>query len=294
MLRTSLGLKHIEDPEYLKKELTWIRSAGFDTVDLETSMQGQLDMMHDPNGMERAREARRILDDFDMDVQQGHAPFGLHKMLDPEYDLRQYNDVLNSLPFAAALGIRYFIIHPFYAHYPTDPLYTERDLVMEKNFELFREFSARADDLGVKLCIENMYGTDLAKAFSIPSVFSTTRDLNELMDAIPGLTCCFDTGHALVNGYDLGSMVRELGSRLTTLHVHHNDHHHDLHIPPFMNYESDWQSFCKGIKDIGYTGSLNLEVGPFTGSACPDQLKPYAYEYLHATAVLLAEMIENA
>ena len=64
MLKTSMGLKSVYDPEALNRELALVIGAGFDTVDLDISEKYPLEMLHDGNYLARAKAARRVLDDF--------------------------------------------------------------------------------------------------------------------------------------------------------------------------------------------------------------------------------------
>ena len=292
MLRTSLGLKHIEDIEALKKEMELVTGAGFDTVDLDLSMDGQLEMLHDPDCMKRAEEARRVLDGFGMKVYQGHAPFGMHKPGDPEFERRQREDVLRSISAAAVLGIEYLIVHPYTCWSPDDPLYTQHEKLLGINTRMYGELVERGGREGVKICTENMLGGNVPYTCSWPTVYSAAGDLNELMDAVPGLTCCLDAGHALVTGQDPAEMVREMGARVTALHLHNNNRQLDLHLSPFQSYPTDWMPFCRALKETGYSGSVNLEVGTFA-AYCPEKMKAPSYAYLHAAAAALAEMIEE-
>ena len=292
-MKTSLGLKHVEDISELRKELSYITQAGFDTVDLDLSMEGQLKMLHSDNCIERSKKARQVLDEYGLKVYQGHSPYNLHKMDDPEYDRIRHEEVLLSLPAAAELGIEYMIVHPFFCFNLHDPLFLKWDELLEKNIQMYTGYVKRAAELGVKICTENMFAMNDSHTETHRTYFSNADDLNQLMDAVPGLTCCMDTGHALATHFDLGEMARKLGKRITTLHVHNNNHAFDLHLAPFQHYSTDWEGFCKAIKEVGYQGSMNLEVGGFT-AVCPEAVMKAAYQYLYATAKTLADMVENA
>lgn len=70
---------------------------------------------------------------------------------------------------------------------------------------------------------------------------------------------CLDVGHANVLGVNLYDTVTMLGDRLIALHLHDNDGTGDQHRLPFSG-TADWDGFCRGLAEIGFTGSLSLET----------------------------------
>jgi sugar phosphate isomerase/epimerase len=57
-------------------------------------------------------------------------------------------------------------------------------------------------------------------------------------------------------------IVNVLGDRLEALHIHDTDGVRDNHTAPgFGNI--DWESFCLGLKDIGYKGDFVYEADAF-------------------------------
>lgn len=77
---------------------------------------------------------------------------------------------------------------------------------------------------------------------------------------------CFDTGHCNQKKYfdrDVADTVRELGSRIKMLHVHDNMRNTDRHIAPFLGCIK-WDRVMEALADVGYEGSLNLELMPET------------------------------
>ena len=97
---------------------------------------------------------------------------------------------------------------------------------------------------------------------------------------------CFDVGHANILGKNLYQAVLTMGKRLKILHIHDNDGVSDLHTMPYtfarswFGSSTDWDSFLKGLREIGYEGVLNFEVfrcmQTFPRKLHPSVMKLYA------------------
>ena len=118
------------------------------------------------------------------------------------------------------------------------------------------------------------------------------EELNKLMDAFPELSICLDTGHAVITGQKPADMVRQFGSRIKALHLHGNDRIHDLHLTPFECEDMEWKPFCEALHEIGYRGTINMEVLSFVRRT-PFSIRPEMYAYLHACADYLARMADG-
>ena len=75
------------------------------------------------------------------------------------------------------------------------------------------------------------------------------------------------------------------------LHVHDNDGMSDAHTAPYLGV-CNWERFIKGIREVGYKGTLNFETGGFNGKF-PKALVPDALKMLGSTAKYLRDKIET-
>ena len=109
-----------------------------------------------------------------------------------------------------------------------------------------------ADRCGVAIALENLLAD---------SVYSDMELLIEHVDHVGDarVGVCLDTGHANVLGYGLPDAVRKIGRRLLMLHVHDNDGGSDQHAAPFAGC-IEWPGFAAALDEVGYGGTLNLEV----------------------------------
>ena len=70
--------------------------------------------------------------------------------------------------------------------------------------------------------------------------------------------CCFDFGHANVQG-DVPAMLRTLGDCVRATHIHDNDGRSDFHYPPAFG-TIGWEETMRALQEIGYDGVLNMEI----------------------------------
>jgi len=75
----------------------------------------------------------------------------------------------------------------------------------------------------------------------------------------PGLGLCLDTGHCLLNGFDLSTEVRRCAGHLLTLHASDSDGREDRHWVPAKGI-LDWNRFLTDLKSIRYQRMFILEV----------------------------------
>jgi len=84
----------------------------------------------------------------------------------------------------------------------------------------------------------------------------------------PRLGVLLDTGHAHVNGEDLGDAIRKLKNVPLHIHIDDNDGASDSHHIPGAG-KMDYAPFVRALKEIGYTGFISAELG-FQYTLAPD------------------------
>ena len=165
------------------------------------------------------------------------------------------------LDVCKALEIEYLIFHP-----GTQPGAVSAKQSLEGTIEWFSPFVERAQQLGIKLCMENNF--DVIDRGQVIRLFGARPDeVGELVDRInsKNVGVCWDCGHAHIARLDQKASLQLLGDKVWTTHVHDNrgQYDNDLHLPPFYG-SLNWQSFMDGLKAIDYQGTLNFEIEPHT------------------------------
>lgn len=160
----------------------------------------------------------------------------------------------------------------------------------EKTEEFLDCLAPMAKEMGITICIENLYisvGGHIIEGPCCNAKKAAERidKINEKYNA-EVLGFCFDTGHANLVGLDFEKFINTLGNRLKVLHIHDNDGISDLHQIPFTftktreNLTStDWSGFVDGLLQIGYSHVLSFETAPVL-SAFPEELKEQALGFI--------------
>ncbi len=158
------------------------------------------------------------------------------------------------IAIAAKMNCRLAAIH----------LYFEESLEKsrEGNLQLIEKLLPTLEEHGVVLAIENIYGPGYRDVH-----LSTAEDLLFYIDRFESdyVGACLDTGHAVTRKQNPVEAVRKLGSALKALHVHSNISGYDLHMPPCMIRNVDWQKFYDALLAVGYRGAFNMEISPPAG-----------------------------
>ena len=208
---------------------------------------------------------------MDIRISQMHMPY-------PSYvpnASKEFNDYLfyevapKSLKICAFLECPYMVVHGFKLS-----RYLGSEEAEWKKTEEFIEYLAPiAKELGITICIENLYSEIGCHIIEGPccdarKAASRIDRINEKYGA-EVLGFCFDTGHANLIGLDFEDFITTLGSRLKVLHIHDNDGIADLHQIPFTFTKSrdnisstDWEGFINGLCKIKFNGVLSFETAP--------------------------------
>lgn len=177
------------------------------------------------------------------------------------------------------------------------------DAEWQQTEKLVHYLAPLAKELGVTICIENLYdsiGGHLVEGpcCNISKVIERIDRINERYQA-EVLGFCFDTGHANLVGLDMERFITGLGERLKVLHIHDNDGIEDLHQIPYTftktreNMAStDWDGFIRGLSRINFDKTLSFETAPVL-TAFPGELRNETLMFIAKIGHYFAERIEN-
>ncbi len=147
------------------------------------------------------------------------------------------------LSFFAELGVRAMNVHvdsrvPGFAP----------DWIRQRNIGAFAIISARAQELGISLMVENGEGDD-AEYFA------------PFFETIPQLGLHLDIGHANINTRKSHApeLLKRFGDRLKHVHLSDNKGRGDDHLAIGAG-TIDWKRELKVLKTTGYDGTITLEV----------------------------------
>lgn len=299
MLQIGMQTKNIVLDENPLEGFLQLKEAGFSCVDFSLNgylvnkkvYQGEINDFFD--------KSEKELEDYFMPHKKAAKETGIriHQMHMP-YPLLvpngkpEINDYLwkvvapKSLHVCKFFECKYIVVHGFkLARY-----LGSEELEWEKTEEFIHYLAPMAKEMGITLCIENLYN-----ALGNHMVEGPCCDVQKVVERIDRINAqygaeilgfCFDTGHANLIGLDFYDFITCLGNRLKVLHVHDNDGVRDLHQVPFTftktrenTPSTDWDGFVNGLKAIDFKGVINFEASPVVASF-PEEMKEDVLKFL--------------
>ena len=204
-----------------------------------------------------------------------------------------------SMKICAFFGCPYIVVHGFKL---AKNLGSE-EAEWQRTESFLRFLAPMAKELGITICIENVYGNSGSHIVEGPCC--DARKAAERIDRINGdygaqvLGFCFDTGHATLVGLDFWDFIRILGCRLKVLHIHDNDCTADLHQIPFTftrtrenTASTDWDGLIKGLREVGFDQVLSFETAPVL-TAFPEEMKGQVLRLIAETGKYFQRKIED-
>ena len=161
------------------------------------------------------------------------------------------NEVLKSLQVAAGLQPQKVVLHP--SHIGGLSVFV-MDKARQYALNSLETIVEKADQLGVCLCIENM--------FPRSNSLVDPGDFVEVFDRFPALKLALDTGHANIGGKGskkILDFVEMFDDRIGHVHASDNFGKEDNHIP-IGTGTIDFPKIIKALRRIGYNETLTLEV----------------------------------
>jgi len=210
-----------------------------------------------PNPTSQFRRMRGLLEKLGVSVPQMHGP--MFNVCEPERKRVVENVKLTKQVFkwAAAMGVKWVVLHPGSAPMADDE--EEAEAVRECNLRWFGELLDAAKGAGVGIAVENACDGDGQGRRVFGSVPSELLWLVRSLDP-ERMGICWDTGHAHLQRLDQYRAIKALGRHIVATHIADNHQNTDEHLFPFEG-TVDWGAVVRGLREIGYSGLFNMEVG---------------------------------
>ncbi len=288
-MKLSICTRHMEQRFGYEKAFQMIKDAGFDALDYNLDgwigtedgllASCNLQMSEDELVAYYTRmyeTAQRI----GLTFGQTHAVFGAPAALNHR-DLYIKLTVRNIIA-TSVLHCHHTVIHPVTL---ADRLFDDGyDACHAFNLELFRELLPYLEKYNVKIAIEPMWNRADGKI--CPTVCSRPEEILQFINELGSeyFCSCPDLGHFALTGPDTGDTpadaLRKLGKTVEIIHAHEVEPNEDRHNKPFTYGTMDWADIIAALREIGYTGTLNFEVGTHYFEKYPDALVPEALRHL--------------
>lgn len=226
-------------------------------------------------------EIKRIADEEGITIYQTHAIFGEFPACEcPEYREATVKNIIAT----NVLGCKYSVIHP--VRTPGRFFDEKKEEGFAYNLDLFRFLVPYLEKYGVTIGIEPMWLDDENKVIC-PSVCSRPEEILEYIDLLgeAHFCACLDYGHVALTGKGtgdtVGGCIRKLGRHMKIVHIHEVDGVWDNHNAPYTYPGTmDWDDIRAAMREIGYAGTINFEVGNAYYGNYPDRLIPEALRHL--------------
>lgn len=236
------------------------------------------------------REIKRIADEEGITIYQTHAIFGEFPACEcPEYREATVKNIIAT----NVLGCKYSVIHP--VRTPGRFFDEKKEEGFAYNLDLFRFLVPYLEQYGVTIGIEPMWLDDENKVIC-PSVCSRPEEILEFIDLLgeEHFCACLDYGHVALTGKGtgdtVGGCIRKLGHHMKIVHIHEVDGVWDNHNAPYTYPGTmDWDDIRAAMREIGYEGTVNFEIGGAYYNNYPDRLIPEALRHLAAIGRDLSE-----
>ena len=197
------------------------------------------------------KQIRAWLDELELQPVCLHTSMmGAADLASPDEDTRSYaaREGVLMLRVCEVLGVSVMVVHPDGECGAETP----RAVRYEQLAKSLDSIVSAAEEAGVRIALENLLPGSIASEIDV-----LIHEVDRFGHPLVGI--CLDTGHANVMGWGPAAAVRSIGRRLFALHVHDNDGASDQHLPPLSGC-IDWSGFADALDEVGYAGTLNLEV----------------------------------
>jgi sugar phosphate isomerase/epimerase len=155
-----------------------------------------------------------------------------------------------ALEAAAELGIKKVVLHPGYV---TGMGKFVIDKAKKYGLESIEVILKKANNLGMTLCIENMF----------PQALYLTQpyEFQEVFEIFPEIRLTLDIGHANLGGDRNRAMefIQRYGYRIGHIHANDNFGKEDNHLPIGAGI-IDFERVIKALKETSYDETITIEV----------------------------------
>ena len=285
-----------------------IREAGFQKVDFNLDAfllnsniyAGKINNFFDKEVHELVtifQKYKAAMDIYGLTPSQMHAPYPVYVPGNGKATAYMQATVIpKSIIIAETLGVPWVVIHPFKLQY-SEGKEQERQI----NLEYFKMLVPLLKQCQIKVCLENLYESVGGRITE--GVCSDVEDAIWYIDTLNAYAgeelfgFCLDTGHLQLAKKDPYMFITKLGSRIKVLHIHENNGQDDIHQLPYTfgsgEYGgADWNGILRGLKEIGYQGTLSFETFPSMNSF-PHNVKAAVLKTIYDTGVYMAKQIDD-
>lgn len=161
------------------------------------------------------------------------------------------DEMFHSLEVAADLNALKVVLHP--GHVAGMGVFV-MDIVQGFGMQSLETIIAKADQLGLCVCLENMFPR--IQSFFEPSHFKN------ILERFAHLKITLDSGHANIGSRDnqkIFDFIQRFGHRIGHVHLSDNLGRRDDHLP-IGKGTINFQKLAEALKECGYNDTITLEI----------------------------------
>lgn len=259
----------------VRESIKILKDAGFDAYDISLFAAENTKYFAGDDYADKARELKAYADELGIVCTQAHAPFG-SSTGDPVRDEQIFQSIVKAMEIAAILGAEIIVVHPKQHLEYSD--FIEESKAM--NLEFYQRLLPYCEKFGIKVATENMWRCFPKSRRIIDSTCARPEEFCEYVDMLDSkwIVACLDIGHVPLVGGNLKNMIRALGPRLQSLHVHDNEFETDMHTLPYLS-KINFDDVTTCLAEIDYQGDFTFEADNFY-LGFPDALLPDAAAFM--------------
>ena len=226
-----------------------LNEAGFDCIEIG---MGRIQSADDLAVMqEQAKELNKLAQETGVKIWSIHIPYGRSidvSLVDPVARKAAVEELTRMISLCEYLHPEKLVVHPSY-ELSRDIQQDEREKRLEACKESFNILVKEAAKYNAKIAAECLPRTCIG---------NTSREINEILDAVESLEICCDVNHLLQETTQ--DFIRSVGSRITTLHISDYDGKDEKHwIPNDPRGIMNWNEVLDSLVEIGYKGPFLFE-----------------------------------
>jgi sugar phosphate isomerase/epimerase len=242
-MKTGINLP-LTDHSSMEEYLITAKKSGFSHVSLSSPLAAEIAL----GGIEALNQFENLLAKHHLKVDWIHVPFLETHFYHPqdEFGLHALSTAKLFLEIARVLHANSIVCHPLNEHYSE---LTSDCSAMDIRVRLKRKFRCLVEEAvesSVRVAVENLRHPE------------SHRILCQLLEDLPDLDLCFDTGHSeLTRSHSL--YLDAFIQRIKCLHMADNFGWQDDHLPPGDGI-LDFPAIVKKLRRVGYDGVWCLEI----------------------------------
>lgn len=159
---------------------------------------------------------------------------------------------IKALDFSHKIAATQMVVHPGFLGSKA----FDKGEAGQRAREITNELAKMAKPLGLTLAFENV-------GYNGQSIYTFEEYIHALDGVDENVRYLIDIGHANINGWDIGKLIRVLAPRICGLHIHDNNGKEDQHLPMYEGTVK-WDEVFEAMKLVPKEAEFILEYAPGT------------------------------